>query len=451
MKVYKADDYEWNGFWGELYEDVQGLWSAYRDWSRKRNKKEIDDWNNMWNRLMNPGEGPRPQLDGRDIPRLTGQKRQASRQSKIQPRKRKQRNANPFDEEKGDEPDGVTATPEMTKAPSASMHPPMVSVPSTIKCVEFPSHKVKGRKSAKIDDQIVGLWKSYKITSVREIVSTVGLIAYRQIGSRWRNDNVNPYPTLAYSACNGFNSVDKLWYINGSGSEDVINISAPTYSAVAAQRNYVTDPNDMNAVVALRNQNVTLHMQNASTTDTASVTLFLMELKKDMQEIAINQTGALYVAEDHIIAGWSEYFDTSVSTNPPTYGQNDQSSKFFMRENPVFDEYFNVAYAQSFCFQPGQTITRNFHMAGVQCLSYQFLGKSTWCYDTVGAADRYLHVVHKKGEKIWIIKQHGNMDYNALGANTPGYAVSDVQYWFESEWEAAKVDINNEQRTVVNA
>jgi len=220
----------------------------------------------------------------------------------------------------------------------------------------------------------------------------------------------------------------------------------PTYNST--NPNIIDDPKDMNSLVCLRNQHVRIHMQNASTTETASVTLFMVELKKDVLETQINVSDML-VIEDLIAAGWSEEFGLSDSNNPPIQFESEQYSYFFMRENPVFQEYFKICYAKAICFQPGQIVTQSFSMKPMQILSYKFMGKNQFTWNGVPETPeaKWLHVAHKKGEKVFFVKQHGQMSYAAEPAG-PGYANSSVNYWFESEWEAAEVSLNADTTTV---
>lgn len=434
MKTYKGEDYNWNGFWGNLYDEIGSVWDAYRRFLQARNRQEQDQWYNIWNRLLNQHGGPNPQLGGRDIPRINGRKR-GKRQQTIQPNKRKARENN-----RGE----VTAEPQTTNPPMATK-PPEISIPSTIKCLDLPTRRIQGQKGFRIDNDIIGQWKSYKFKAAREVTTTANTVGYRQLGTRFRNDNTSPIPTLGNGWYASFNGVDKLLRIDGTAAYDTINVTKPVYqTGDATNRNLVTESNDMNACVVLRNQNIRVHMKNASVTETASVTIYLYELKKDMHEIQVDVNGA-YVAETHIAAGWTKFFDQSDSNNPPTSNTQDQQSMFFMRENPIFDEYFKVAFVKSFCFQPGQIITQTFSLPKMQVLSYKFMGKSTWCYDTAAEEDRYLHVAHKKGEKIFVVKQHGMMDYNA---GAPQYSASTVQYWTESEWEAAPMQLKTNVMTV---
>jgi len=461
MKVYKTgpgqewkDWYrEYYGLMRQTYEETMNFIETLGSWG---------DWYIDNYTLITP-EGRNRFLSGVDkIAQQLGMTTRSKKQQKLLPQKRKPR-PRPARGNKSGYRDFPSENPQeekidVTEAPERANDQRqnegvMISIPTTIKCLDLPSKRVRGiGKRPNIPKDIIGQWKSFKINSGLTVTSGASRVGFYGLESEFDNTATidNTKPVVSVYRCVGFNSVDKLLYIqdnfpDNSASYKLPLVTSPDYDTT--NPNIISDARDMNTVVCLRNQHVRIHMQNNATVESgnaASVTLFMFELKKDMFETQINTTD-MKVIEDAVSAGWTEEFGAAASNNPPVIFDVEQRSYFFMKENPVFEEYFKICFAKSICFQPQQIVTQTFSMKPMQVLSYKFMGKNQFVFD--GTDPKWIHCAKKKGEKVFFVKQHGIMAYAAEPAG-PGYTQAAINYWFESEWEAAKVNLESSVKTV---
>jgi len=332
--------------------------------------------------------------------------------------------------------------------PVTAIKPGMsVSIPSTVKCMDFGICHVSGKKPSKIEKGW-GMFKSFKAASSFEISSLVGTVNLVGLDSPTSNNNALVRPTYDANKfwCNGFNSVDKLEFMVGANNSQLFGTGGiPTYQANSDK---IAEVNDGNTTVVLRNQTVNLTVKNLGGTNTVVTTIYLMEMKKDMYELDQDVIAQENIS-NHLANGWQTYFDQSSSIGYPVASSSSQVEEFFLRENPVFNEYFKPVKIRKYCLQPGQVVRESFIMKAPQMLSYKHWLKNKWSPQISSTVTRYQHIVHKKGEKVWIVRQHGIMESNGGTPQYGRYSESNCLYWFNSQWEAAYCDQNTKQRTVL--
>jgi len=323
--------------------------------------------------------------------------------------------------------------------------PAIASLTNTIKCIDLGKCYVKGRKPAKISKTVAN-WKVYRNSYQDLMQSTPGSVLYHFICSTWDNDTNTTKNTLNTGRYCGFNGVDKLVRIDGSAAANTIAIFAPTYSGVTGVRSVMTDPENIRALVALRRQVIQMNWQNTNSTTTAEISVYLLELKKDMLEYRAESTN-MNVPEDYFGFGFIQKYDVGDSVGEPPAG-NEQRSWVNLNDNPMFKEYFKVVDKTRVCLQPGQSCRKSYIMNGNQILSYAHLAKNVSAYNADTDEPLWYHVAHKKGEKIFMFKVHGTMEPivgpPAPGTPAyPGYTQANVVAWYETSFEATKLDYNS--------
>jgi len=314
---------------------------------------------------------------------------------------------------------------------------PLASIPNTIKCMDLGKCHVRGRKSMRLDTN-AGEWKTYKISYQDAYTPAAGQVGWYTTVSSFDNNNTSTKNTLNTGRYAGFNGVDKLCYIDGANPWNVLNVTAPTYSATANVRSIMTDAKNIGTTVVLRRQVVQMNWQNADTTKTAEVTVYLVESKKDLYEWQ-SKTANQKIAEDYLGYGFLQKYTTTGSVGLPTNGIA-QPSLFTLNDNPRFEEFFKIINKTKTCLQPGQSCRKSYIMNGNQALSYKHLAKNIADWNDVGPVASYYHIGHKKGEKFFIFKVHGTME-PSVSAAKPGYTNANVVTWWESTWQATYVDL----------
>lgn len=323
---------------------------------------------------------------------------------------------------------------------------PIMSMPNTLKCVDLGKKHIRGRKSANLSHTVEN-WKTYKHAYQQAITTTAGSVTYEFLCTTYNNDTFSVKNIINTGKFCGFNGVDKLIHIEGGAAYDTVGILDPTYSNTTGNRSIVTDPTNCRTSVALRRQVVQLNWQNSNATTSCDVSVYLLQLKKDMHEYRGPITNA-NVPQDYFGYGMRQKYDAGDSQGEPAAG-NTIKSIFTVNDNPQFKEWFKVIDKTRVCLQPGQSCRKSYIMNGNQALSYKHLLKNITNYNESTTDILYFHVAHKKGEKIFMIKVHGTMEPSAGGAGLPGYSATNLMCWWETSWQATKMDYFDEEETIL--